>query len=104
MVTQIILFEEYCFSITKFGTDHIEAIQYEIDNLFGKSVVKVHNKRGDIIMVMFLGEISTVKKSHILSEIESNCNLIYLFQREVRYKIEYLNILKSIHGEKLVIK
>lgn len=104
MVTQALIFEEYCFYVGLEGTDHLEAIQNDIDELFDKGVAHIHNKKGGIIMMMFIGELSTVKKANVLLQVEEKCHLIFRDQREAKYQISYLNNLKFIYKDKLVIK
>jgi hypothetical protein len=104
MVTQALIFEEYCFWVGLEGTDHLEAIQGGIDDLFGKGVAHVHNKKGGVIMIMFIGELSIVKKAHVLLQVEEKCHLIFKEQREAKYQLSYIQNLKWMYGDKLVIK
>lgn len=70
----------------------------------GKGVVHFHNKKGGTLMVMFIGDPSTVEKAHIISKIEEKCGLLYVGSREAQYKPEWEGILKSQYGDKLIVK
>lgn len=104
MVTKALIFEEYCFVPGPEGTDWLEGHQMTIEKKLGKGLVLFHNKRGGILMLMFGGDLSKVKKAEILLKVEELCGLQYIKQREAHYKIDFLNNLKWAFGDNLVIK
>jgi len=104
MITRTILFTEYWFRPGIGGTDHMESNQWSIERAIGKGIVHFHNKRGGILRLMFIGELRTVQKAKILFEVEHECGLVFLDQKEVNYMAEYENNLKFMYGEKLAIK
>jgi len=104
MITRTILFTEYWFVPGVDGTDHMEGNQWAIEKALGKGVVHFHNKRGGILRLMFIGEMSTTQKAIVLFQVEQECQLMFIDQKEVNYMAEYENNLKSMYGEKLAIK
>ena len=104
MIQRTILFTEYWFRPGLDGTDHLEGNQWLIDKVLGKGVVHFHNKKGGILRLMFIGEMSTTQKAYTLLLVERECHLNFVGQKEVNYKAEYEKNLKSMYGEKLVIK
>lgn len=104
MITRAICFTEYWFIVSAFGTDHMEGNQWAIDKKIGKGIVHFHNKKGGVLRMMFLGEPSTIEKASIIHQVEEICHLKFIDQKEVQYLAEYERNLKSMYGDKLVIK
>jgi hypothetical protein len=104
MITRTILFTEYWFIPDVNGTDHLEGCQWAIEKVLGKGVVHFHNKKGGVLRLMFIGEMRTAQKANVLFQIEQECQLVFIDQKEVNYMAEYENNLKSMYGEKLAIK
>lgn len=103
MLTLLLRTTEYKF-IQNGGTDHLEGHQYVMDKLLGRGVINFSNKRGGIMFMFFVGQLSTTKKAGIILKIEEECGLKYIGQQDSFFKPEYEKNLRSMYGEKLVIK
>lgn len=103
MLTLLLRTNEYKF-IQNSGTDHLEGHQYAMDSLLGKGVVHFSNKRGGIMFMFFVGQLSMTKKADIILKIEEECGLKYIGEQDTFYKPEYEKNLRSVYGEKLVIE
>lgn len=104
MIRKVVILNEYWFYPGKDGTDHIEGNQWKIDKALGKDVVSFYNKKGGILRVIFIGEMSTVKMANTLYIIEQECHLVFCGQKEVQYSPDFERHLKWLHGDKLVVK
>ena len=104
MIQRVILFTEYWFVPGENGTDHLEGNQFVVDKILGKGVAYFHNKKGGVLRMMFIGEMSMTQKVSAIWNIELECGLKYIDQKEVQYLPEFEQNLKSMFGEKLVIK
>lgn len=104
MITRVIYFTEYWFVPIINGTDHLEGNQFFIEKELGKGVVYFHNKKGGVLRLMFLGEPRMIEKAAIISKVEEVCDLKFINQQNVHYLAEYENNLRSMFGDKLIIK
>jgi len=104
MIQRTISFTEYWFVPTVNGTDYLEGHQRTIDELIGKGIVHFHNKKGGVLRLMFIGELKVIEKAAIISKVEEICDLEFIDQKEVQYMAEYERNLKSMYGDKLVVK
>jgi hypothetical protein len=104
MIQRTILFTEYWFVPGVDGTDHLEGNQWLIDKVIGEGVVHFHNKKFGVLRLMFIGDMSTTKKANVLFQVEQECDLKFINQKEVNYMADYEKNLRMMFGEKLAIK
>lgn len=104
MVIQALVVEEYRFNLSFFGYDHLEGLQLQIDNVIGKDVIYIYNKRGSTIMMLFVGKQSRVKRAIIIGQVEEVCKLKFVEKKDVYYQPHFLDNLKRQFGDKLAVR
>ena len=103
MIQRAVIFTQYSF-IPAGGSDWLEGHHSTMERVLGIGIVHFNNKRGGVLMMMFVGDLRCVKKAEILYLIEQKCQLKFIGQEEVKYKIEFEQTLKRIYGDSLVVK
>lgn len=86
------------------GTDWIEGHQSTMNKALGKGVLEFSNKRGGIMDVIFLGELSTTKKAAVINQIEEECGIEFVGQGDAFFLPEYEQILNRMHDNKVIVK
>lgn len=103
MITKAVIVEEYRFRKTFGGYDHLEGLQEMIDKELGEGVMYIYNKRGSTIMMMFIENLSMVKRVNTLSQVEKICELEYYEKGDAYYQPTFLDNLKRKFGDKLAV-
>jgi len=102
MIRRAILFTGYRFTIL--GNDHMESHDWNLQRELGKGVAYPYNKRGGLMYIIFPGDPSEDEITELIKKIEVICNFKYYDSKEEQYQAQYELNLKSMFGDKLVIK
>ena len=102
MITRAILFTGYRFTIL--DSDHMEGWDWSLKQANLGHAINVYNKRGGLMYIMFPGDPSESEIEDLIHKIETICKCKFYDSREEQYRADYELNLKSMFGDKLVVK